>query len=48
MPHCFAAEILATSDAALYERLAAWRAARTKEVLDQTLIRPGTVRSYPG
>lgn len=32
-----AAEMLATTDAALYERLAAWRAARTKEVLDQSL-----------
>src|SRR5580658_6704470 len=32
-----AAEILATTDAALYERLSAWRAARTQEVLDQTL-----------
>ena len=32
-----AAEMLATTDAALYERLAAWRAARTQEVLDQTL-----------
>jgi hypothetical protein len=32
-----AAEILAATDAALYERLAAWRAARTQEVLDQTL-----------
>ena len=29
-----AAEILATTDAALYERLAAWRAAQTQEVLD--------------
>lgn len=28
-----AAEILATTDAALYERLAKWRAARTAEVL---------------
>src|SRR6202046_998760 len=28
-----AAEILATTDAQLYERLAAWRAARTQEVL---------------
>jgi 5-(carboxyamino)imidazole ribonucleotide mutase len=33
----FAAEILATTDPALFERLAAWRAARTQEVLDQTL-----------
>ena len=33
----FAAEILATTDSALYERLAAWRAARTQEVLDQKL-----------
>jgi 5-(carboxyamino)imidazole ribonucleotide mutase len=32
-----AAEILAATDAALYERLSAWRAARTQEVLDQTL-----------
>ena len=32
-----AAEMLATSDAALYERLAAWRAARTQEVMEQTL-----------
>src|SRR5665213_3528009 len=32
-----AAEILAATDAALYERLAAWRAARTQEVLDQNL-----------
>jgi 5-(carboxyamino)imidazole ribonucleotide mutase len=32
-----AAEILATTDAALYERVAAWRAMRTKEVLDQEL-----------
>ena len=34
-----AAEILAATDAALYERLAAWRAARTQEVLDQTVER---------
>ena len=33
----FAAEILALTDAALYERLAAWRAARAQEVLEQTL-----------
>jgi 5-(carboxyamino)imidazole ribonucleotide mutase len=33
----FAAEILALNDAALYERLAAWRAARAKEVLEATL-----------
>jgi 5-(carboxyamino)imidazole ribonucleotide mutase len=33
----FAAEILALSDTALYERLAAWRAARAQEVLEQTL-----------
>ena len=33
----FAAEILALTDAALYERLAAWRAARAKEVLDSKL-----------
>jgi 5-(carboxyamino)imidazole ribonucleotide mutase len=32
-----AAEILALSDAALYERLSAWRAARAQEVLEQTL-----------
>jgi 5-(carboxyamino)imidazole ribonucleotide mutase len=32
-----AAEILAATDAALYERLAAWRSARTQEVLDQKL-----------
>jgi 5-(carboxyamino)imidazole ribonucleotide mutase len=32
-----ALEILAVTDASLYERLAAWRAARTKEVLDQEL-----------
>jgi 5-(carboxyamino)imidazole ribonucleotide mutase len=32
-----AAEILATTDAALYERLAAWRAALTQEVLDAKL-----------
>lgn len=31
------AEILAITDAALYERLAAWRSARTQEVLDQEL-----------
>ncbi len=33
----FAAEMLATTDAALFDRLAAWRAARTQEVLDQEL-----------
>ncbi len=33
----FAVEILALTDAALYERLAAWRAARAKEVLEATL-----------
>jgi 5-(carboxyamino)imidazole ribonucleotide mutase len=33
----FAAEILALSDAALYERLAAWRLARAQEVLEQKL-----------
>jgi 5-(carboxyamino)imidazole ribonucleotide mutase len=33
----FAAEILALNDAALYERLAAWRAARAQEVLEQKL-----------
>jgi 5-(carboxyamino)imidazole ribonucleotide mutase len=32
-----AAEILAGTDAALYQRLAAWRAVRTQEVLDQKL-----------
>ena len=32
-----AAEMLAVNDAALYQRLAAWRAARTAEVLAQTL-----------
>ncbi len=32
-----AAETLATTDEALYERLSAWRAARTQEVLDQEL-----------
>lgn len=32
-----AAEILAGTDTALYERLAAWRAARTQEVLEQEL-----------
>ena len=32
-----AAEILATTDAALYDRLAKWRAARTEEVLKQEL-----------
>jgi 5-(carboxyamino)imidazole ribonucleotide mutase len=32
-----AAEILAGTDAALYERLAAWRAARAREVLEQKL-----------
>jgi 5-(carboxyamino)imidazole ribonucleotide mutase len=34
-----AVEILAVTDASLYERLAAWRAERTKEVLDQELPR---------
>ena len=33
----FAAEILALTDAALHDRLAAWRAARAQEVLDQKL-----------
>jgi 5-(carboxyamino)imidazole ribonucleotide mutase len=33
----FAAEILALNDTALYERLAAWRAARAQEVLAQEL-----------
>jgi len=32
-----AAEILAATDPKLYERLAAWRAARTQEVLEQEL-----------
>ncbi len=32
-----AAEILALTDTALYERLAAWRAARAQEVLEATL-----------
>ena len=32
-----AAEILAATDPALYDRLAAWRAARTQEVLEQEL-----------
>jgi 5-(carboxyamino)imidazole ribonucleotide mutase len=32
-----AAEILALNDAALYERLAAWRAARAQDVLNQKL-----------
>ena len=33
----FAAEILATTDTGLYHRLTQWRAARTQEVLEQTL-----------
>jgi 5-(carboxyamino)imidazole ribonucleotide mutase len=33
----FAAQILAATDPALYDRLAAWRAARTQEVLGQSL-----------
>jgi 5-(carboxyamino)imidazole ribonucleotide mutase len=33
----FAAQILALNDAALYKRLAAWRAARAQEVLDVKL-----------
>jgi len=33
----YAAQILALNDAALYERLAAWRAARAQEVLDAQL-----------
>ncbi len=33
----FAAEILALTDAALYDRLAAWRAARAREVLESKL-----------
>jgi 5-(carboxyamino)imidazole ribonucleotide mutase len=32
-----AAEILAATNEALYQRLAAWRAARTQDVLEQTL-----------
>lgn len=32
-----AAEMLATTDAALYDRLAQWRSQRTQEVLDQNL-----------
>jgi 5-(carboxyamino)imidazole ribonucleotide mutase len=32
-----ATEILAATDSALYERLSAWRAMRTKEVIDQEL-----------
>ena len=32
-----AAEILAATDTVLFDRLAKWRAARTQEVLDQTL-----------
>jgi len=32
-----AAEILALTDTTLYDRLAAWRSARTQEVLDQTV-----------
>ncbi|HET6168767.1 MAG TPA: 5-(carboxyamino)imidazole ribonucleotide mutase [Terracidiphilus sp.] len=32
-----AAEILATTDSALYDRLSSWRAALTQEVLDQKL-----------
>lgn len=32
-----AAEIIAATDEALYQRLSAWRAARTQEVLDQEL-----------
>jgi 5-(carboxyamino)imidazole ribonucleotide mutase len=32
-----AAEMLATTDAELYERLATWRAARTREVMEQEL-----------
>ncbi len=39
-----AAEILATTDSALYDRLAEWRAARTQEVLEQTI--PG--QELPG
>jgi 5-(carboxyamino)imidazole ribonucleotide mutase len=34
-----AAEMMATTDAALYERLSAWRAARTQEVMEQELPR---------
>ncbi len=32
-----AAEMLATTDAAVYERLSAWRAAQTQEVMEQEL-----------
>jgi 5-(carboxyamino)imidazole ribonucleotide mutase len=32
-----ASAILAATDEGLYQRLAAWRASRTKEVLDQEL-----------
>jgi len=32
-----AAEMMATTDTALYERLSAWRAARTQEVMEQEL-----------
>jgi 5-(carboxyamino)imidazole ribonucleotide mutase len=32
-----AAEMMATTDAALYERLSTWRAARTQEVMEQEL-----------
>ncbi len=42
-----AAEILATTDTALYDRLAAWRAARTQEVLDQKLD-PELAQELPG
>jgi 5-(carboxyamino)imidazole ribonucleotide mutase len=35
-----AAEILATTETSLYERLSAWRAARTQEVLTQQLDEP--------
>jgi phosphoribosylaminoimidazole carboxylase, PurE protein len=37
-----AAEILAITDSALLERLSAWRAARTQEVLSQTLEQEST------
>jgi 5-(carboxyamino)imidazole ribonucleotide mutase len=38
----FAVEILAVTDAALREKLAAWRAARTAEVLAQELLGEST------
>ena len=42
-----AAEILAATDESLYERLAAWRVARTQEVLDQKLDQ-GLSKEFPG